>query len=268
MRARRQVAYRELPSPLLLGHRGCRTIAPENTIAAIDGAAAAGAAGVEIDVRSCATGELVVAHDPTLAPVTGGRDERLIAELSLGELRRIDLAGAQQRSTTHRIAELGEVLARCRQLGLAVNVEMKRDVPSRSAVVRATATHLAALEPDQPFVVSSFDPAMLAGLRLLAPTLPVALLLHRAGRRYHLELLARPLGAVAIHVERTMVSRPLVRRWRARGLRVVAWTVNHLQEVRDLYSIGVNGFISDDPAHLEPELRRLSGATDSSRRPS
>jgi glycerophosphoryl diester phosphodiesterase len=257
LRGRRRAAYGRLPSPLLLGHRGSRTVAPENTIAAVEAAAEAGAAGVEIDVRPCGTGELVVVHDPTLTPLTDGRDHRPVSALSLGELRHIQL-GSYPLSSTQRIAELGEVLSRCRQLGLAVNVEMKRDVPSRSAVVQATARALAGLDADQPVVVSSFDPAMLAGLRLLAPALPLALLLHRDGRHYHLELLARPLGAVAIHVERTMVSAPLVRRWRARGLRVVAWTVNHLQEVRDLYAIGVDGFISDDPAYLGPELQRLS----------
>ncbi len=250
-------AIGRLPRPLLLGHRGLNTVAPENTLAAIDAAVEAGAQGVEIDVRPCGTGELVVIHDPTVHRLTGGADDRPVSDLSLRELHHISTTVAQL-GPAGRVPVLEEVVTRCRDHGLALNVEMKRDVPSRTAVVRACARSLTTLGAGQPIVVSSFDPAMLVGLRLLAPRLPLALLLHRAGRHYRFELLARPLGAVAIHVERTMVRPAQVERWRRLGMRVVAWTVNHRQEVRDLHRIGVDGFISDDPAHLVPELERLA----------
>jgi len=255
--SRRQAdTIRGLPRPLLLGHRGLNTVAPENTLAAIDGAAAAGAHGVEIDVRPCATGQLVVSHDPTLRRITGGADERPVAAVSLDELRQVTRRAARG-GPAEGMATLDEVVNRCRELGLVLNVEMKRDVPSRAALVWACARTLAPAGRRHPIVVSSFDPVMLAGLRLAAPQLPVGLLLHRDGRRYQAQLWTRPLGAVAVHVERTMVQASQVARWRARGLRVIAWTVNDLQEVRDLYAIGVDGFISDDPARLRPELERL-----------
>ena len=52
--------------PFVLGHRGARHAAPENTLKAFDMAAAEGADGVELDVRLCQSGEVIVLHDPTL----------------------------------------------------------------------------------------------------------------------------------------------------------------------------------------------------------
>ena len=48
---------------LVLGHRGASATHPENTITAFRAALAAGAAGVELDVRRSADGALVVRHD-------------------------------------------------------------------------------------------------------------------------------------------------------------------------------------------------------------
>ncbi|RYE94070.1 MAG: glycerophosphodiester phosphodiesterase, partial [Myxococcales bacterium] len=48
--------------PRIYGHRGVRGARPENTLAAFEHAAAEGADGVELDVRVCGSGELVVFH--------------------------------------------------------------------------------------------------------------------------------------------------------------------------------------------------------------
>src|SRR6476646_7095285 len=119
--------------PYVFGHRGVRGAAPENTMAAFELAAASGADGVELDVRLCRTGELVVCHDPTLARFTGGQDVRPIADLDLRELARTDVGGGAP------VPALAEVLDFARGRKLRVNVEMKRDVPSRRLVVRETA---------------------------------------------------------------------------------------------------------------------------------
>lgn len=237
----RLAQYRALASPLLLGHRGLNTVAPENTLAAIEAAADQGADGVEIDVRMCAGGELVVFHDEDLARMTDGRDERRIASTSLQQLRTVSVQGAT-------IPTLDAVIDLCRERQLLLNIEMKRDVPDRRAVVRATADALRDVSDDAAVVVSSFDPAMLAQLRLTASDLPTALLVapdHRWARR-----LARALGVVAIHPDRTLIRAAELRQWRTRGLRVMAWTVNDIDEAKQLVALGVDGIISDDPGSL------------------
>ncbi len=244
-------AYQRLPRPLVFGHRGLNTVAAESTLAAIEAAADQGAHGVEIDVRPCRSGELVVAHDPTLRRISKGRDLRAIATLALREIEQLDRTDPQL-----AIPSLAAVLQVCQRRRLALNVEVKRDVPSRSRAVRAAARELGACNRDSPLIVSSFDPWMLAAFKTLRPRIPTAVLLHRGGQRYRLSYFTSLLGVTAVHVERTFVRRQWVRRWQAQGQRVVVWTVNHPQEVRDLLQLGVDGFISDDPKTVRAEIER------------
>ncbi len=238
--------------PLVIGHRGVRRPGiVENTLAAFEAAADEGAEAVELDVRLCRSGELVVLHDPTLERVTEGDDHRAAADLTLPELARVTLRSEHGRA---RVPSLAEALAFARERRLPVNVELKRDVPSRPEVVRAAARLLHGWDPAHTIVVSSFDPAMLAGLAALAPRVPRALLVHRT--RWHVlhAALAMPLGAAAVHLERTLTRPELVRSLQARGLLVNVWTVNDPGEARDLADLGVDGLISDAPGDVRAAL--------------
>lgn len=209
-----------------------------------------GADGIELDVRLSASGDLVVAHDPTLSRVTGGEDSRQIAELSHFELSRIDVGEKQ------RIPLLAEVLAFARSRGMRINVEMKRDVPNRMAVVRATARIVRGV-PDAPryVLVSSFDPGMLAAFALLLPGIPRAFVFESATAWLRSGWPALPLRAAAVHPERSLVGPETVRAWQKRDLLVNVWTVNDESEARDLAACGVDGLITDVPGLVVSALR-------------
>src|SRR6266446_7771444 len=66
---------RPWPYPRVVGHRGGGALAPENTLAAIRGAAAMGFGGVEFDVMLSADRVPVLIHDETLERTTDGRGE-------------------------------------------------------------------------------------------------------------------------------------------------------------------------------------------------
>lgn len=81
----------EWPGVLAVAHRGTVTMAPENTIAAIEAAIEAGAHAIEIDIRQTKDGHLVLMHDRTVDRTTDGTGP--IAEMTLAEVRQLD-AGA------------------------------------------------------------------------------------------------------------------------------------------------------------------------------
>ena len=235
--------------PLVIGHRGVRRPGiTENTLAAFEAAASEGAEAIELDVRLCGSGEPVVLHDATLERVTEGADLRPAAELPLHELARVELPGGA------RVPSLAEALAFAREHRLPVNIELKRDVPSRTAVVRATARFVETWDPAHPLLVSSFDPAMLAAFGALSPRVPRALLVHRT--RWHVlhAALGTPIGAAAVHLTRTLTSPELVRSLRARGLAVNVWTVDDPTEARDLAALGVDALITDAPGDVRAAL--------------
>lgn len=76
--------------PLLIGHRGSRFAAPENTLPAFGQAIEAGGDGVEIDVRPTADGELVAFHDSRTAATTDDATDRLVSDVTLAELQALD----------------------------------------------------------------------------------------------------------------------------------------------------------------------------------
>jgi len=236
--------------PYVFGHRGVRGAAPENTMAAFELAAQLGADGVELDVRLCRTGELVVCHDPTLARFTGGQDERRIADLDLGDLARTDVGGGAP------VPALAEVLDFARGRKLKVNVEMKRDVPSRRLVVRETARVLAALGAQLGnVIVSSFDPWMMAHFAWALPRAPRGCLFASDQRWLRSGWVAVALAADAVHPERTLVDEGRYRKWRGRGKLVNVWTVNDVAEAKRLAELGVDAIITDTPRVIADAVR-------------
>ncbi len=244
--------------PRIIGHRGVRTTEardgsapPENTIQAFEQALREGAEGIELDVRVCATGELVVLHDPTLEGITAGADPRAAHDLAWSELARVPLGAVN--SSAH-VPLLAEVLAFARAHQLPVNIELKRDAPCRTAIVTAAARLLGSWDPAHAILVSSFDPFMLAGLALLAPRVPRAILVHHEQWRRTALVAARPLRVDAVHLEHTLVTSERVARLHAAGMLVNAWTVNDADEARRLATAGVDGLITDVPAVLHVAL--------------
>ncbi len=232
-------------SPLVVGHRGGRGDGwpPENTIDAFERAHSVGARAVELDVRTCAGGEVVVFHDATLERMTGSSDRRRVAQVPLADLRRVDLGGGAA------VPALVDVLEWAGGREVGVNVELKNDVPSRLGLVRATLTALRARRAD--VLLSSFDPLLLAMAATLAPSVPRALLTQSQEPVWTASLrqLARPPWVSALHLqaEQAYVG---VSRYRARGLRVGVWTVNDPVRALELFRQGVATVITDAPDRL------------------
>jgi glycerophosphoryl diester phosphodiesterase len=115
--------------PLLIAHRGgvVEPGAPENSLAAIRRAAAAGYDLVELDVRASRDGEPVLFHGDwshTLR-VSCGVDRRL------GELTRAELRAIRYRETDEHVAALDEALELCAELRLGVMLDVKdSEVPA------------------------------------------------------------------------------------------------------------------------------------------
>jgi len=82
--------------PHLFAHRGASTLAPENTLAAMEQAAALGVWGLETDITVSADGVLFLLHDNTLARTTDvaevfpGREDDRADTFTWEELARLD----------------------------------------------------------------------------------------------------------------------------------------------------------------------------------
>ena len=80
--------FAEMPNGGICAHQGDNAVFPANTVPAFKSAADKDAAMVEMDVKRCATGELVIMHDSTVDRTTNGTGE--IAKLTFEQIRALD----------------------------------------------------------------------------------------------------------------------------------------------------------------------------------
>lgn len=239
------------PFPLIIGHRGASAEAPENTLAAFGLALEQGAAGVELDVRLSADGNVVVMHDATVARTTSGRGR--VSQMSASELRALDAGMGQSVPTLDDVFEaFGS--------SMLYNVELKVGGLLDKGLESAVAERIEAYHLQNHVVVSSFDPLAVRRARRQLPATTMTGFLWMNGG-----IAPRLMRTLASNAEADHPYYPLVDEaymvWaRERHLRVHVWTVDDAQEARRLAALGVHALITNRPQEIATALANTSAA--------
>jgi len=231
----------------VLGHRGARHSAPENTLAAFELSRREGADGIELDVRLDGNGQVIVLHDPTLSRVTEGADTRHAEDIPSREMARLDVGKGE------RVPTLAEVLSWAHEHEQRVNIELKADVRKRALLLREVQRVMTRQALPQ-LIFSSFHPYFVWWLARRLPELPRAWLVHEKQHILKYAPGLRTLGANALHPEHVLASRARVARLKSAHFLVNTWTVNDPARARELARIGVDAIISDVPGKILAEL--------------
>lgn len=258
---------RRSPLPRILGHRGARLLAPENTLPGFRAAISEGADGVELDVRRTADQVLVCLHDAGLGRTTNGRGP--VRDHTLAEVRRLDASGSPRRNghrggqESIRVPTLTEALDSLPSNAL-VDVEVKcrgegPDGPAQVADLLA-ATLEGRLDRDR-VLVSSFSRKLVAAAVPALEGISVGLIssalvpLGRALRGAEL------CGCSVLAAQASAYFGPMAKLAAARavdaGFQLLAWTVDDPEIARRLADLGVGVIVSDRPGELR---RALDGA--------
>jgi glycerophosphoryl diester phosphodiesterase len=227
--------------PRVWAHRGDSAHAPENTMLAFDKARAAGADGIELDVRFDGDHNVVVFHDSLLDRLTG-RPGR-IEELSAAERARLRVGGEP-------VPLLADVLAGVGR-ELEIDVELKAEQVGRTgALAAATAKVIKHSGRAEQILISSFDPVALIQCHHLLPDIALGYLFHgEQAVPMRRGWVGRWIGASLVHPEHTLCTEERVGVWHRAGLPVHVWTVDDRDELERLARIGVDGVFANDPGH-------------------
>lgn len=226
--------------PLVVGHRGACAVAPENTLASLEAAVAAGADLVEFDVSP----GLRLAH----APRDAGPDA-LDLDAALSFLRAHDVG-------VHVDVKLagyeGDVVARIAAHGLDDRALLSTARPAVARRLARAAPRLARAigYPRDRYGLARLSwPDLLSrpGARTLRAAMPlrVAPLLHRSHAHH-----------IALH--HALCSRAAVAAAHRSGAAVLAWTVNEPGDALRLAELGVDAIVSDDPGSILQTLGTLT----------
>lgn len=215
---------------LLLGHRGARRYAPENTLTAFDLALEHGADGFEFDVRCTRDHHTILCHDPKFNRLT---------------LRRSTFKRVQQScvSPDEIPSCLEDVLDRYHSNAF-LNIELK--VRGLEAVV------VRAMKRSRPrnYFLSSFLPGVIRRLHEMDRSLVLGTLAQTRWQLRRWQLM--PTEYVVPHFR--LLSPGLVEKAHAAGKLVITWTLNDAQQMRRAAAMGVDGIISDDTKLLVKTL--------------
>jgi len=218
--------------PLLLGHRGARNYAPENTFAAFDLTLQHGCDGFEFDVRASADLHPIIVHDPHL-------DDIVIA----------DFAAERLFSLNRAIPQMWQVFE---QYGgrAHLNVELKV-VGLEERVAELMETYA-----PRDVMVSSFLPEVIRRMHEAAPRVPLGYVV----RWPHLVRRWKKLPVTHVVVHYLIARDALIRELKAEGKQVFIWTVNDQEQMRRFADLGVDAIISDDTLLLSETFSRRRDA--------
>jgi glycerophosphoryl diester phosphodiesterase len=236
----------QLPRPILFAHRGASAHAPENTLAAFELALRQGADAIELDAKLTKDKQVVVIHDQTVDRTTDGGGP--INSFTLAELRSLD-AGSHYDITFQGelIPTLDEVFKAVGQLTF-INIELTNYDSLLDELPAKVAGLVKKHKLSRRVLFSSFNPIALIRIHKFIPEAPIGLLAAPGVRG----LLARSwLGNIvryqSLHPNYKDVTRGLVERQHKHKRQVIAYTVNQVEDLQQLFRMGIDGVFTDDP---------------------
>lgn len=236
---------------IICGHRGVAALAPENTLAGLRAAHALGLEWVEIDVQLSRDDEVVVIHDDTVNRCSNGRGK--VRQLEWPELVRLDAGGwFGAEFAGEPLPRLADYLEQAQAFGIRVNIELKihpgDDAARLCRRVSEVVTRLSS--PQDALLFSSFDPACLAHLRQLSPSIARGLLVEHLPADWHAQLLR--LDCIALHCNHHNLTPAQANAVKAAGFLLHCYTVNDPARMHTLEAWGVDMIFTDDPKEYRP----------------
>ena len=225
--------YDSLGAPQVLAHRGASAVEVENTLLAFRRAKAFGAHAVELDVRLCKSGEMIVHHNPVLS------DGRQINLLNKDEL-------------PSHVCTLAEALDACE--GMWVNIEIKNDEaepdfdPTEKLAGKLVALLRGLGAPNQ-WLISSFRRETIDAVHALWPELPTAWLTTTVDDAQAESVAAdlRASGHSALHPNVRTLTQHVINMMHLHDLSVNTWTIDDPVRMAELLEWGIDGLCTNKP---------------------
>ncbi|HEX5835982.1 MAG TPA: glycerophosphodiester phosphodiesterase [Pyrinomonadaceae bacterium] len=223
--------------PLIIGHRGASAVAPENSIAAFEAAIAAGADGIEFDVRLSRDGVPVIIHDDTLQRTHGLRGR--VVDSSADELGSVGVPS---------LRDLFELMS---QNDLILYLEIKG---SSAALAERCCELVSEFSYEDRVIVECFDLNVIKNIRTLKTAALFEPRIYTDQRVIDRTLEARA-SVLALH--HRLAKSTLVEKAKLAGLRVVVWTVDDPAWIARAQAMGIEALITNDPATMIEASDRL-----------
>jgi len=223
---------------VVCGHRGAMGHATENTLESIIKGVELRADMLEIDVFKIKTGEIVVFHDDTLDRITNAKGK--IEEYSFEDLRKVLVEGK------HQIPTLEEVIGTINRKAI-LNIELKGE-NTATDINRIIEEYKKKGWKNKDFFISSFRIGELEKFRSLNKEIAIGVLTFKDPLEYLPK--AKELNAQAINPYYKTLNAENIAVMKANNFKVYPWTVNEVEDIKNLQKLKVDGIITNYPEKI------------------
>ena len=235
---------------MIIGHRGARNEAPENTLAGFQHLRQLGIHSVELDVRLSQDQQLVVIHDASVNRTTNAKGQ--VNQFTAAQLRQLDASMGSELLQPTPVPTLRQVLDGWSELEY-IQLEVKTTDPNSLDIICRKITELVdEYQLLDTAVVTSSDQKVLA-------------LMHRFDGDIHRGFVAErfarnPIAVCHRHqcshlvINHQRCSQRLIERAQQQNLIVSVWTVNTLGKAEKLQRWGADSVITDVPSLMLEHL--------------
>jgi len=254
------------------GHRGCRGLLPENTIAAFTKALLMGVTTLEFDLVISKDEQIVVSHDPyfhheiTTLPdgthLTEENEQRYnLYKMDYNEIKTIDVGlNIHPRFLTQMKVPavkplLKDVIAVAEKLNKKIkyNGEIKStqdgdDIfhPPVHRFCDLVVTEIKKYTSPDKFLIQSFDVRALEYMHTVYPEFELSYLTEN-GKSFIENVASLSFTPQVYSPDYKQLTKEDVKEAHKRGVRVIPWTINTKKEIQETIDLGVDGIITDYP---------------------
>lgn len=237
----------------IIGHRGARGEAPENTLGGFQYINDLGIRAVEFDVRQLKDDELVIMHDDNFLRTTG--IDKNIYQCSSSELQSYNQASIWLDWKNFEVTPTLPQSLKIMQDFEHIEVEVKAVATMAEAekLVLELQKQLHGFE--QTSVITSFDLKIHQALKQQYSIFKRGLLVEEDIKEHSIEQ-ALELGCCQIGWMNSLATDEIIHATQQAHLQISVWTVNDIERAQHLQSLGIEGLITDFPKMM---LQHLSG---------
>jgi glycerophosphoryl diester phosphodiesterase len=241
--------------PLIIGHRGMPSAAPENTVEGSWLAYQAGADVIELDIYLTTDNEIVVMHDTTTERTTDGN--LTVENSTLAELRELTIIDNFGTFPNIPLPTLEEYFIRFKGEKIVLFIEIKS---TNANIVPALRTLIEEYDFFDQSVVITFHTAQALYMREYLPEVSVGLL--NSGL-LNAENVSSSLAATinqVVPIKTTLnpyyvpVTKDILLQMQHRGITIWPWTINNPDHFIDQITLGVGGITTDHSDWISDEI--------------
>lgn len=268
------------------GHRGARTIFPENTIAGFIYALEQGVTTLEMDVVITRDNQVILSHEPFMSHeicldtnnteiAEADEKQHNIYQLTFSQIQQYDCGSKvhprfpfQNKLTTHKplisevIDEVEKYLEVHNLPKVQYNIETKTSPegdnlfhPKPNVFVDLLLKEIIKKKIQSRTIIQSFDVRTLQYLNKINPKIKTALLVeNNLQAKDNLSLLGFTPTIYSPNYK--LINKELKQFCVEKNMQLIAWTVNDTIETKRLIELQVNGIISDNPKMIIDYLKQ------------